>query len=147
MDLGMQLIVVFSRLAFIALIYIFIYRVFMALLADLREIGIYQTATGEYGRLEILADTETIAKGRFFNIGGKGLTVGRGKHNDIVLPDNFVSADHAVFRFVKGRTVLEDLGSTNGTWVNDERIQDPVQLTEGDYVKIGSITFQYSRGQ
>ena len=67
--------------------------------------------------------------------------------NDIVLPDHFASIDHAVFRLQKGQTIVEDLGSTNGTWVNGEQIHSPVQMVAGDYVKIGSITFQYSRWQ
>jgi len=73
--------------------------------------------------------------------------LGRGKQNDIVLPDHFASIDHAVFRLQKGHTIVEDLGSTNGTWVNGEQIHSPVQMVVGDYVKIGSITFQYSRWQ
>ena len=144
----MQFVFVIGRLVFVALIYLFIFRIFTALLADLQLKGVFQRSTNnESGRLEVLTGGETLTRGRIFKVDGKGLRVGRGKHNDIVLPDHFASIDHAVFRLQKGQTILEDLGSTNGTWVNGEQIHSPVQMVAGDYVKIGSITFQYSRWQ
>ncbi len=143
----MQFIVVIGRLAFVALIYIFIFRIFTALMADLQIKGIFQRPNHEYGRLEVLTGAEALSKGSVFRVDGKGLRLGRGKHNDIVLPDHFASIEHAVFKLNKGLTIVEDLGSTNGTWVNGEQIHSPVQMVPGDYVKIGSITFQYSRWQ
>ncbi|OLN33354.1 FHA domain-containing protein [Desulfosporosinus metallidurans] len=143
----MQFVLVLGRLVFVALIYLFIFRIFTALLADLQLKGIFQRSTPEFGRLEVLTGSETLARGRVFKVDAKGLRLGRGKHNDIVLPDHFASIDHAVFRLLKGQAIVEDLGSTNGTWVNGEQIHSPVQLVAGDYVKIGSITFQYSRWQ
>lgn len=143
----MQFVMVVGRLVFVALIYLFIFRIFTALLADLQLKGIFQRSTPEFGRLEVLTGSETLDRGRVFKVDAKGLRLGRGKHNDIVLPDHFASIDHAVFRQLKGQAVVEDLGSTNGTWVNGEQIHSPVQLVVGDYVKIGSITFQYSRWQ
>ncbi|MDP4127172.1 MAG: FHA domain-containing protein [Bacillota bacterium] len=143
----MQFVLVLGRLTFVALIYLFIFRIFTALLADLQHKGIFQRSSHEFGRLEVLTGTETLDKGRVFKVDTKGLCLGRGKHNDIVLPDHFASIEHASFRLHKGNTIVEDLGSTNGTWVNGEQIHSPVQLVAGDYVKIGSITFQYSRWQ
>ena len=143
----MQFVLVLGRLAFVGLIYLFIFRIFTALLADLQLKGLFQRPIHEVGRLEVLTGADSLPRGRVFRLDGKGLRLGRGKHNDIVLPDHFASIDHAVFRLQKGQAVVEDLGSTNGTWVNGERIHSPVQLVLGDYVKIGSITFQYSRWQ
>lgn len=143
----MQIILVIGRLVFVALIYLFIFRMFTALLADLQVKGIFSRSMKENGRLEVLIGAESLPKGRIFRVDGKGLRLGRGKNNDVVLPDHFTSIDHAVFRLQKGQTVVEDLGSTNGTWVNGEQIHSPVQMVSGDYVKIGSITFQYSRWQ
>ena len=141
----MQFVLVIGRLVFVALIYLFIFRIFTALMADLQMKGIFQRPINEYGRLEVLSGAETLSKGSIFRVDGKGLRLGRGKQNDIVLPDHFASIDHAVFKQKKGQTIVEDLGSTNGTWVNGEQIHSPVQMVVGDYVKIGSITFQYSR--
>ena len=143
----MQFVLVIGRLAFVAIIYLFLFRIFTALVADLQMKGIFQRPMSEYGRLEVLTGSESLSKGSLFRVDGKGLSLGRGKQNDIVLPDHFASIDHAVFRLQKGHTIVEDLGSTNGTWVNGEQIHSPVQMVVGDYVKIGSITFQYSRWQ
>ena len=142
----MQVIVVLGRLLFTVLIYIFLFRILTALLGDLQIKGIRRPER-EQGQLEVLIGGATLPKGKVFKIDNKGLRVGRGKNNDIVLQDHFASADHALFKQKKGVTVIEDLGSTNGTWVNGERISAPIQLVAGDYVKIGSITFQYSRWQ
>jgi pSer/pThr/pTyr-binding forkhead associated (FHA) protein len=141
----MQFVFVIGRLAFVAVIYLFLFRIFTALMADLQMKGIFQHHINEYGRLEVLTGAESLSRGSVFRVDGKGLRLGRGKHNDIVLPDHFASIDHAVFKQKKGQTIVEDLGSTNGTWVNGEQIHSPVQMVVGDYVKIGSITFQYSR--
>lgn len=142
----MQGIVVLGRIIFILLIYLFLFRILTALLADMRIKGMPKEAK-DYGCLEVLTGGELLNKGRVFRIDHKGLTLGRGKNNDVVLADHYASMDHAYLVHRKGVTTIEDLGSTNGTWVNGERINSTVQLVTGDYVKIGSITFQYSRWQ
>ncbi|NMA68715.1 MAG: FHA domain-containing protein [Desulfitobacterium sp.] len=142
----MQGIVVLGRIIFILLIYLFLFRILTALLADMRLKGAPKEGN-DYGCLEVLTGGELLTKGRVFRIDHKGLTLGRGKNNDIVLADHYASMDHACLVHRKGVTIIEDLGSTNGTWVNGERINSTVQLVTGDYVKIGSITFQYSRWQ
>lgn len=143
----MRVILVFGRLLFIGLIYLFLFRILTALMADLQFKGLLKKSETDFGRLEVLSGGELLPKGRAFRIDRKGLKIGRGKNNDVVLADHFASMDHAYIRHHKGVTTIEDVGSTNGTWVNGERIHSLVQLVVGDYVKIGSITFQYSRWQ
>ena len=53
------------------------------------------------------------------------VTIGKGPQNDIILPDASVSSAHAVIRFEDGAYKLSDLGSRNGTSVNDARITEP----------------------
>lgn len=65
-------------------------------------------------------------------------TLGRAHGNDIVLKDPLVSRTHAVIITRGGALVLEDLGSHNGTFVNDERIHGIRRLQHGDRVGIGS---------
>jgi pSer/pThr/pTyr-binding forkhead associated (FHA) protein len=64
-------------------------------------------------------------------------TIGRGKQNDIVLDDPLVSRLHGIFMRRGGVYVLEDLGSHNGTYVNDERIHGVRQIRHGDRIGIG----------
>jgi DNA-binding CsgD family transcriptional regulator len=65
-------------------------------------------------------------------------TIGRSTSNDIVLRDPAVSRVHAIFVRKGGVILLEDLGSHNGTYVNEERLHQIRQLRHGDRVSIGS---------
>ncbi len=84
-------------------------------------------------------------RGRVFELGDE-VTVGRSPGCAVPLDDDtFASSIHArVFRR-SGELWLEDLGSTNGTWVNDERLNVPVRLRRGDRVKIGSTVLEVAR--
>jgi len=141
----MQIFTIFGRILFVAFIYLFLLRILTVMIADLRAKGILTKVESDLGCLEVLHGTEMLPKGRKIKVDSRGLTIGRGKHNDIVVPDHYASQDHAEFKNYRGITTLEDIGSTNGTWVNGERINSQVQLVAGDYIKIGSMTFLYSR--
>ena len=84
-------------------------------------------------------------RGRVFELGDE-VTVGRSPGCAVPLDDDtFASSIHArVFRR-SGELWLEDLGSTNGTWVNDERLDNPVRLRRGDRVKVGSTILEVAR--
>lgn len=141
----MQAVIVLGRIIFVLVVYLFLVRVLTVLIADLKNKGIISNAESEFGCLEVLNGAEMLPKGRKIRIEAKGLKIGRGKQNDIVVPDHFCSVDHAEFKCSRGVTTVEDVGSTNGTWVNGERINSLIQLVPGDFVKVGSITFQYTR--
>jgi S-DNA-T family DNA segregation ATPase FtsK/SpoIIIE len=67
-----------------------------------------------------------------------GLTIGR-EGTDIVLPDPEVSRRHAVMRVLEsGAAAIEDLGSTNGTYINDERTDGTTRVDVGDVVRFGN---------
>jgi hypothetical protein len=69
--------------------------------------------------------------------GAEELVVGRHPSCDIVLTSASVSRRHAQLRFRDGTWILQDLKSTNGTWVNDARV-GRCQLRPGDRVELGS---------
>jgi pSer/pThr/pTyr-binding forkhead associated (FHA) protein len=60
-----------------------------------------------------------------------------GRHGTLPISDDFASGNHARFRIAHGLWYLEDLGSTNGTWLNGRRIQASQRLKKGDKIKIG----------
>lgn len=69
---------------------------------------------------------------------------GRGEDCDVRLTDNAASRRHAEVRpGAAGGHEVADLGSTNGTYVNDERVADPRPLRDGDYVRVGSAIYRY----
>ena len=72
---------------------------------------------------------------------GPGITVGRAGA-DVDLADPDVSRRHATFHQVDTGIGVEDLGSRNGTYVNDERISGIVTVTEGDRVRFGNTIWR-----
>ncbi len=67
------------------------------------------------------------------------LVVGRSRSCDVRLRDDTVSRLHAALVWRSGALVVEDLGSSNGTWVNGERILSPRTVGAGDTVRFGSV--------
>jgi FHA domain len=74
-------------------------------------------------------------------LGGE-LTIGREGNAGLILDDRGVSRLHARFTDENGAIVLEDLGSSNGTFVNGEQISGPVELAAGDEVQVGGTVLE-----
>lgn len=74
---------------------------------------------------------------------GEGAVLGRGDMAEIRLDDPFASGRHARLTRQGGVVVLEDLGSTNGTYLNEELLGGPAPLHPGDRVRIGDSEFTY----
>lgn len=74
---------------------------------------------------------------------GEGAVLGRGDQAEIRLEDPFASGRHAQLLRHGGIVVLEDLGSTNGTYLNEELVTGPQPLHRGDRVRIGDSEFTY----
>lgn len=73
------------------------------------------------------------------------VTIGRKSDNTIVLSDDLeVSRHHATIAWVAGRYVINDAGSINGTFVNNQRLTKPKRLSNGDTIQIGGATFTVS---
>ena len=72
-----------------------------------------------------------------FPLEGEQLTIGRDSTNGVAINDAEISRKHARLMFQGGKYVLEDLGSTNGTFVNGQRLAGPIVLKTGDVVSLG----------
>lgn len=68
------------------------------------------------------------------------IAIGRGAHNQIVLNSNRVSREHARIEESNGQIIIRDLGSTNGTVLNQQRLQQPMKVQDGDLVQIGPFS-------
>jgi len=75
--------------------------------------------------------------GASFTLEGDQLTIGRDATNEITINDAEISRRHARLTFQGGKYVLEDLGSTNGTFVNGQRLAGPRVLKAGEVVSFG----------
>jgi len=80
--------------------------------------------------------------GRRFYLTGESTTVGRGTEADIVIEDTGVSRVHARFDVTEFGTILTDLASTNGTFVEDQRVKE-VTLLDGNLITIGRTSIMY----
>jgi DNA-binding response OmpR family regulator len=81
--------------------------------------------------------------GREHPLTGEMTTIGRAVESDIVITSRRVSREHARVRRDGRRAMLEDLDSTNGTFLNDERVLAPAALHEGDRIQIGDVTLVF----
>lgn len=133
------------RLAFLAAVFLFLYGVLRALVRDLRRAEREQRS--ELGRLVVVAsDGDAPAPGAVFPL-DVVTTIGRAASSTVVLDDQFASNEHARLTF-RGRSWhLEDLGSTNGTFVHGERIEGPVALVFGDEFSVGRTRVRLERGR
>ena len=81
--------------------------------------------------------------GRAHALTGEVTMIGRAVENAIVVSSKRISREHACVRLEGWRVILEDLGSTNGTFLNGQRISEPVQLRDGDQIKVGDVQFVF----
>lgn len=84
--------------------------------------------------------------GRRFELGKRDLTIGRGSGNVIPLDLSTVSRHHARLFEREGHFYVEDLGSTNGSFVNGEKIEGIAEIRSGDIVKLGGAVFKFLEG-
>src|SRR5262249_28126426 len=69
--------------------------------------------------------------------------IGKGPQNDIILSDASVSGAHAMITYEGGVFKISDLGSRNGTLLNDARISEPRKIQHGDLMKMGHCTLTF----
>jgi hypothetical protein len=140
------------KFGFLAVLYLFLLWVARSALKDLRRGGSAQLAavpadaTGLHaavGRDALLVVDRAPGhdSGSRYDV-SVGATLGRGDV-EIVLEDPFASSQHARIERQGGAVVLEDLGSTNGTYLNDELLRGPQPLHSGDRIRIGDSHFVF----
>lgn len=110
---------------------------------DIKSGGKKKTTKKKAFGLEVLdaGENSILKRGGIIPIHGE-LTIGRRDSNMLVLDDQFVSGNHARIFIKNTDNMIEDLGSTNGTELNEERLEDRVILKVGDEIKIGSALFK-----
>lgn len=81
--------------------------------------------------------------GKRFQITPPQIVIGRSSDVEICIDTPHISRRHAVLKIDGSKIVLEDLGSTNGTFVNDVQVNQPIVLKEGDHVRCGKTIFKF----
>ena len=79
----------------------------------------------------------------------KSMTIGRQDKNDIFIKDSFISGIHAQFILENGEVYLRDLGSKNGVFVNEKKLESNNKslLKDSDIIKIGQVEFIFTKGE
>jgi len=142
------------KLAFLVLLYLFIWRIVRTAGRDLRlpqesfilrpalADGLLEQATNS-GRLVVL-ESQVLTVGEEFPLDSRPLTVGRGAQNDVSIEgDEFASARHVRIEPRRDGVWVSDVGSTNGTFLNGERIDRPRRLERGDVVRVGETELRF----
>ena len=148
------------KFAFIAVLYLFLLWVARSALKDLRagqrgggrevaraDATSLYAAGGANGDLQpqlVVESAPGHESGLAYDI-GDGAVLGRGDAAEIRLEDGFASSKHARLIRQGSVIVLEDLGSTNGTYLNEELLQGPQPLHPGDRIRIGDSDFTFER--
>jgi len=96
----------------------------------------------------VLIYTDGPDLGKRFDLKGKIISIGRDPDNEICIDEETVSRKHAKIEKKGGKTTVIDLESTNGTYLNDRRLEPYVEyvLHDGDRTKIGRSIFKYLSG-
>jgi pSer/pThr/pTyr-binding forkhead associated (FHA) protein len=142
------------KYVFLVVLYIFVARAVRAVMIELRPAPA-TTSSGRGSSTSTKAPSRKVKKapkravivegasssGKNFDL-GQELTIGRADKCHVILDDTYVSQVHARV-FSRGESYfLEDLGSTNGTYLNRKRVGGATELQRGDRVKIGKTVLE-----
>ncbi|MDQ3937720.1 MAG: FHA domain-containing protein [Chloroflexota bacterium] len=133
------------RVCFVVLIYLFFFVVARALWRDLRTT--IAGAGRALGRLVVIAAPEGSPEPGTSIPVDAVTTIGRDVNNAVVLDDSFASAEHALLTFRGRAWYVEDLGSTNGSWVNGQRVESYLPMSYGDELQIGQVRLRLERAR
>lgn len=135
----MDILIFIVRLLLTALLYLFLAAVLFVLWRDLRTVAEAPPAIQERkARLIVLTSCSGLSDGAALAL-QPFTTLGRSPANTIVVPDTFASAEHALISWRSGQWWVEDLGSRNGTQLNDVNVTAPTVLSAGDVISIGQV--------
>ena len=145
------------KACFLVLLYLFIWRIVRTASRDLRLpqesflLGPQQAAAAgltapppvNMGRLVVIRST-AIEENTEYELDSAGISIGRGGPNDVQLNgDEFASAKHARVEPRRDGVWIEDVGSTNGTFVNGIRLTRARKLAAGDLVRVGETDLRF----
>jgi pSer/pThr/pTyr-binding forkhead associated (FHA) protein len=149
------------RFAFLALLWLFLFAMIRVIRMELRTAGAPRVpvpskpkskskraraaaSDGRPGRgaLSQLIVTEGSLAGTRVALTGKPILIGRANDSTLVLTDDYASTRHARISETNGVWYLEDLGSTNGTYVGHTKVTGPVPLEAGVVIRIGKTAME-----
>ena len=156
-SVAIEEVLLILKIAFLVLLYLFIWRIVHSASRDVRlpqesfimgaaeaaQLGLGRQPAPTTGSL-VVVRSDALSEGREFVLDTAPVTVGRAPENDIRLDgDEFASSKHARVEPRRDGVWVEDVGSTNGTFVNGKQLDRPRRLTPGDVVRVGGTDLRY----
>jgi hypothetical protein len=146
------------RFAFLALLWLFIFAMVRVIRSELRTSGGPRVAVAgkprksrrtpaaesrpARGALSQLIVVEGSLSGTRIALTGKPILIGRANDSTLVVTDDYASTRHARISETNGIWYLEDLGSTNGTYVGQSKVDGPVAIEAGVPIRIGKTVME-----
>jgi hypothetical protein len=143
------------KILFLVLLYLFIWRIVRSAAKDVRMPqesfvlapgsvpGLGEQPQVETGRL-VVVKSPALEEGDEVQLDSTPLMLGRGARNDVDLGrDEYASSEHARIEPRRDGVWIEDVGSTNGTYLNGTRLTGPKRLSVGDVVRVGETELRY----
>ncbi|MBV9326997.1 MAG: FHA domain-containing protein [Chloroflexi bacterium] len=137
-----DLLIFALRLLLVALLYLFLFAVLRLAITGMHSSAHARPDPAQRLRLQVIeAGESTLSTGQTIEV-ADGSTLGRGDRADMPLGDTAISAEHAQVRREGRKWVVTDLGSTNGTRLNDKLVNGRASLKEGDVLALGTVRLQ-----
>jgi len=145
------------KIAFLVLLYLLIWRIVRTVSRDMRRspaqesfimppiggVPVAAAVAAAGGRL-VVEESPVLDEGLELELDSTSLTIGRAGQNDVAVEgDEFASARHVRFEPRRDGVWVQDLGSTNGTYVNGVRIVEARRLVPGDVVRVGETDLRF----
>ena len=148
-----QTVLLVLKICFLVLLYLFIWRIVRSATRDVRmpqesfilapSQAAELAALRDSGRL-VVVRSPALSEGDELTLNSSALLLGRGSDNDVNLArDEFASSKHARVEPRRDGVWVEDVGSTNGTYLNGIRLTQAKRLAPGDVVRIGETELRY----
>jgi pSer/pThr/pTyr-binding forkhead associated (FHA) protein len=134
-----EIILLAGRILLVALLFCFLFAVMQTGVGQVKGLN----RRGQHWTVSVVSGPKEV-KGLKMAIAGP-IVLGRAPGADILVNAAYVSGRHARFSPLNSELLVEDLGSTNGTLVNDVRIESPQQLLDGDIVTIGDVVLKVNQ--
>ena len=138
------------RILLVVLLYLFLMQVVIAITRDLRKTAANNAdgatrAPRVLGHLVVVdSGPSSILPGTSFDLESQ-TNIGRGPTNIIQIPDSFISAEHTRLWFRNGTWYVQDAGSVNGTFVNNQPAREALPAKPGDIIRVGYIQFKLTQ--
>jgi pSer/pThr/pTyr-binding forkhead associated (FHA) protein len=150
------------RTGFLVLLWIFIFSIISVIRADLfgqkvvsrvaqanvpavfSSPAVTATSTTQAPELKAtkLVVTAGDKVGTEIALAGRQLTIGRAGDSDLIVDDEYASTHHAKLVFINGDWLIQDLDSTNGTFLDGQKVSTPLPVEMNTQVRVGQTTFE-----